>query len=134
MLLQPKKIKYKKVKKGKLKKYKYKTTVLRFGVIGLKSLESGILTSKNIEAARQAINRKIKKKGKLWIRVFPHVPLTNKSLGSRMGKGKGSFKIFYTKISTGSLIFEICGINTKLAMKAFKTGSAKLPVKTIIVN
>ena len=134
MLLNPKKLKYNKVKKGKLKKYNYKTISLRFGVIGLKALESGILTSKNIEASRRAINRKIKRKGKLWLRIFPHTPLTNKSLGSRMGKGKGSFKVFYTKVSTGSLIFEICGINKKLALKAFKTGSAKLPVKTIIVT
>ena len=134
MLLQPKKLKKKKVRKGNLKKISYKTSYLRFGWIGLKSIESGTLTFRNIEASRQAISRKIKKKGKLWIRIFPHTPLTNKSLGSRMGKGKGSFKNFIIKISSGTMLFELCGVNKKLALKAFKTGSAKLSVKTIVVN
>ena len=133
MLLQPKKIKYKKVKKGRLKKFSYKTN-LSFGTIGLKSLESGLISARQIESARQAISRKIKKKGKLWIKIFPNLPITKKPTEVRMGKGKGNVSHWVARVRGGSVIFEVCGVNTKTAFKAFKTGSAKLPVKTQMFN
>ena len=133
MLLQPKKTKYKKIRKGRLKKYKYNTK-LNFGTIGLKSLESGYVSARHIEAARQAINRQLKKKGKLWIKIFPNVPITKKPNEVRMGKGKGNLSHWSAKVRGGSILFEVCGVNFKTAIKAFKTGSAKLPVKTQIFN
>ena len=128
----PKKLKFKKVKKGKLKKYEYKSNSLKFGTIGLKAMNSGFVTAKQIEAARQAITRKIKRKGKVWVRVFPDQPITSKPTEVRMGKGKGAFSHWAAKIRGGSIIFEVCGINLKTALKAFRTGGAKLPVKTTI--
>lgn len=135
MFLQPKKTKYKKTKKGKLKKFDLKKNRLQFGTIGLKSVNSGIITARQIEAARQAISRKIKKKGKLWIRVFPDLPITAKSLASRMGKGKGSISHWGARIKSGSVILEICGVkDPKIVKTALKTGGAKLPLKTRIFN
>lgn len=133
MLLQPKRIKYKKIKKGRLNKYNYKNN-LGFGTIGLKALESGLISSRQIEAARQAISRKMKKKGKLWIKIYPSLPITKKPAEVRMGKGKGSVSHWVAKVRGGSVLFEICGVNKKTAIKAFKTGSAKLPVKTLLFN
>ena len=131
-MLFPKKLKFKTVKKGKLKKYEYKSNSLKFGTIGLKAMNSGFVTAKQIEAARQAITRKIKRKGKVWVRVFPDQPITSKPTEVRMGKGKGAFSHWAAKIRGGSIIFEVCGINLKTALKAFRTGGAKLPIKTTI--
>jgi len=134
MLLQPKKFKYKKVRKGKLKKFIYNSK-LNFGLIGLKAIESGLITSKQIEAARQAISRKIKKKGgKIWIKIFPKTPITKKPNEVRMGKGKGNISHWAAKVRGGSILFEIGGVNKKIAVKAFRTGGAKLPVKTKIFD
>jgi len=133
LLLQPKRVKHKKIKKGKLVKFSYKNN-LNFGTIGLKALESGFISARQIEAARQAIVRKIKKKGKLWIKIFPNLPITKKPTEVRMGKGKGNVDHWAAKIRGGSVLFEVCGINRKTAIKAFKTGSAKLPVKTQIFD
>lgn len=133
MLLQPKQTKYKKIKKGKLGKFNYKNN-LNFGTIGLKSMRSGLISARQIEAARQAITRKIKKKGKLWIKIFPNLPITKKPTEVRMGKGKGNLSHWAAKIKGGTVIFEVCGINKKTAIKAFKTGSAKLPIKTQIFD
>ena len=133
MFLQPKKTKYKKIKKGKLNKLEFKSNKLIFGTIGLKAVNSAIISARQIEAARQAISRKIKKKGKLWIRIFPDLPITTKPLASRMGKGKGSLSHWGVKVKGGSVLFEICGIkDQKIIETAFRTGSAKLPLKTKI--
>lgn len=132
MLLQPKKFKYKKQQKKTLGNLNFKSNDLNFGTIGLKSTISGTISSKQIESARQAISRKIKRKGKLWVRIFPDVPVSSKSAESRMGKGKGSLKHWASKVTGGTVLFELCGINSKLAVSAFKTGGAKLPVKTVI--
>ena len=134
MFLQPKQSKYKKIRKGKLNKLEFKSNNLKFGTIGLKAAESGTITARQIEAARQAINRKIKRKGKIWIRIFPHLPITKKPNEVRMGKGKGPVAYWATKIKGGTVIFEICGINMNMAISAFKTGGAKLPIKTIVFN
>lgn len=135
MFLQPKKTKYKKTKKGKLTKLEYRTNTLKFGTVGLKAVNSAIITARQIEASRQAISRKIKKKGKLWIRAFPDVPITSKSVAARMGKGKGAISHWGARIKGGSIIFEICGIKDFNIIKtALRTGGAKLPIKTKIVR
>ena len=133
MFLQPKKIKYKKTKKGKLKSLEFKSNCLKFGTVGLKSINSAIITARQLEAARQAISRKVKKKGKIWIRVFPDLPITAKSISSRMGKGKGGLTHWGTRVKGGTVLFELCGVkDPKIVLAALKTGAAKLPLKTKI--
>jgi large subunit ribosomal protein L16 len=134
MLNGPRKTKYKKTKKGKLKKLEFKANKLKFGTIGLKAEESGIINSRQIEAARQAIVRKIKRKGKLWIKIFPDLPITSKPTGVRMGKGKGQVSHWGARVSAGTVLFEMCGINLNISIAAFRTGGAKLPIKTRIFN
>ncbi len=133
MVLHPKKTKYKKIQKGNLSKLNFRSNKLKFGNIGLKATKSGTISSRQIEAARQAIVRKVNRKGKLWIRVFPTVPITTKPTEVRMGKGKGAFSHWSAKVNAGTIIFEIYGISQKIAITAFKTGGAKLPVKTMIL-
>ncbi len=132
MFLQPKKSKFKKVRKGTLPYLNFKSNKLKFGTIGLKAAESGTISSRQIEAARQSIMRKINRKGKLWIRIFPSIPVTQKPAEVRMGKGKGSVSFWSAKVSGGSLIFELCGVNKNIAISAFRTGGAKLPIKTLV--
>jgi len=133
MLLQPRKTKHKKIQKGKLQQFYSRSSQLKFGTIGLKAIKSGTITSRQIEAARQAIVRKLNRKGKLWIRIFPAIPITRKPTEVRMGKGKGPISHWGVKVSAGKLLFEVCGVSTNFAINAFKTGSAKLPVKTKIL-
>nr|YP_010164001.1 ribosomal protein L16 [Thalassiosira nordenskioeldii]QRK25904.1 ribosomal protein L16 [Thalassiosira nordenskioeldii] len=133
MFLQPKKTKYKKVQKGKLSKFNFRSNKLNFGNIGLKATKSGTISSRQIEAARQAIVRKLDRKGKLWIRVFPATPITAKPTEVRMGKGKGAVSHWSVKISSGTVLFEAYGIPQNVAISAFKTGGAKLPVKTVVL-
>jgi large subunit ribosomal protein L16 len=130
MLLQPKKSKYKKIRKGKLPKLEFRANQLKFGTIGLKAAESGTINARQIEAARQAITRKIKRKGKVWIRIFPSLPITSKPTEVRMGKGKGSVSHWATKVGGGTVLFELCGVTLNVAITAFQTGGAKLPIKT----
>nr|YP_009186121.1 ribosomal protein L16 [Skeletonema marinoi]ALO71445.1 ribosomal protein L16 [Skeletonema marinoi] len=134
MLLQPKKTKYKKIQKGKLSKFDFRSNKLRFGSIGLKAAKAGTISSRQIEAARQAIVRKLNRKGKLWIRVFPSIPITAKPIEVRMGKGKGALSHWGVKVSAGTVLFEICGISRNIAITAFKTGGGQItPVRTIIL-
>lgn len=132
MFLQPKRSKYKKVRKGTLPKLEYRSTKLRFGTIGLKALESGTISARQIEAARQSIMRKIKRKGKLWIKIFPTTPITAKPTEVRMGKGKGAVSHWAVKVGGGRVLFELCGVSTNTAVAAFRTGGAKLPIKTAV--
>jgi large subunit ribosomal protein L16 len=134
MYLQPKKTKFKNNRKGKLTRFEYKTNKLQFGIIGLKAVESGSISSKQIEAARQAISRKIKRNGRIWIRIFPDISVTSKSIALRMGKGKGSIDHWIAKVACGRILFEIDGLPPKLAEAALCTGGAKLPVKTSIIT
>ena len=134
MFLQPKRIKYKKIKKGKLSKLEFKANTLRFGEVGLKSQIPGFISARQIESARRAIKRKIKKRGKVWIRIFPHLPITAKPTESRMGKGKGSVSHWVSRIKGGTVLFEICGVPKHIAKEALKSGSSKLPVKTCIFD
>jgi len=134
MIQGPKQSKYKKVKKGKLSELEFKSNLLKFGTIGLKAAESGILHPKQIEAARQAISRKTKRKAKLWLRICPDLPITSKPTGVRMGKGKGQFSHWGARVSAGTVIFEACGVDLKAIVEAFKTGGAKMPIKTKVFN
>lgn len=128
----PQKTKYKKTRKGNLVKLEFKANLLKFGTIGLKAAEAGILKFRHIEAARQAITRKIKRRGKVWIRIFPYLPITAKPKGTRMGKGKGSVTHWGARVRGGTTLFEVCGVNKSLFFDALKTGGAKLPIKTKI--
>lgn len=134
MFLQPRKTKYKKVRKGRLKKLEFKANTLRFGELGLKAKVSGLITARQIEAARRAIARKIKRKGKIWVCIFPDLPVTAKATESRMGKGKGAVSHWVARVRGGTTLFEICGIPTHVAIEALRSGSKKLPVKTKIFD
>jgi len=132
MLLQPKSFKYKKFQKKKLKNLEFKSNKISFGNIGLKALNSGTITARQIESARQVINRKIKRKGKIWIKIFPHLPITRKPAEVRMGKGKGAVHHWATRVKKGKILFEICGIAEQQAIVALKSGGSKLPISTDI--
>ena len=132
-MLQPKRTKYKKLRKGRIPKFNHKNTKLIFGTIGLKCIESGIITSRQLESARQAINRKMKRKGKIWIRIFPSIPVTSKPNEVRMGKGKGNLSYWCAKVSSGTLLFEICNPNIADSKSALLSGNNKLPIKTKII-
>lgn len=134
MFTGPKRIKYKKTKKGKLSKFEFKANKLNFGTVGLKAAESGLITATQIEASRQAIVRKMKKKGKLWIKIFPDLPITSKPTGIRMGKGKGQISHWTARVRGGTVLFEVCGLNLNTICSALKTGGAKLPIKTKVFN
>jgi len=134
MFLQPKKTKYKKTRKGKLKKLEFKANTLRFGEIGLKATVSGLVTARQIEATRRAIARKIKRKGKIWICIFPDLPVTAKATESRMGKGKGAVSHWVARVRGGTTLFEICGVPSHIAIEALKAGSQKLSIQTKIFD
>jgi len=117
-----------------LPKLEYRSNILKFGVFGLKALESGCISARQIEAARQAINRKIKRNGRVWVRIFPDLSITSKPIEVRMGKGKGAVSHWVARVGGGAILFEIDGIPKKLAVAALYTGSAKLPIKTLIIT
>ena len=127
-----KQAKYKKFRKSKLKKLELKANKLKFGTFGLKAAESGIIKSTQILAAKQTIIQKIKKKGKIWTRVFPYLSVTSKPIGVRMGRGKGAISHWVAKINCGNVLFEICGKNRAIIFSALKTAGSKLPIKTKI--
>jgi len=130
MLTAPRKFKYKKMQKGNIpNKILSSINKINYGSFAFKATDFGILTSKQIEAAQKVISKKIKKKGKLWIRVFPHLPKTKKPVEVRMGKGKGSVDIWIAKIYPGTILYEIEGISLKLAQEIFKESSQKLSLK-----
>ena len=134
MLYEPRKTKYKKTRKGRLSRLEFKSNDLKFGTFGLKAAESGLINSRQIEASRQAIVRKMKRKGKIWIKIFPDLPITSKPTGIRMGKGKGQVSHWAARVRSGTVLFEAAGVSSNIVFAAFKTGSAKLPIKTKIFN
>lgn len=134
MFLQPRKTKYAKIRKGKLKKFNFKNNKIQFGEIGLKAVISGTITARQIEAARKAIVRKLKRKGKIWICIFPDLPVTAKPTESRMGKGKGAVSYWAAKVRGGSTLFEVCGVPTNIGVEALRAGSKKFPIKTKIFD
>lgn len=135
MLLQPRQNKYKKLKKRYIKNQiiETKSFILRYGQIGLKALSSNKITARQIEAARQCINRELNRKGKIWINIFPSVPVTKKPTENRMGKGKGSVDHWIAPVKAGSILLEISGVPFAKAKLALLKGSFKLPLSTKIV-
>ena len=132
-MLSPKRVKFRKRQKGRLKGPASGGTAVSFGDIGLKALEHGKLTNQQIEAARIAMMRHIKRGGKVWIRIFPDHPFTSKPLEVRMGKGKGAPAGWYAPVKPGRVLYEIKGVSIDLAKEALVRAQHKLPIKTSIV-
>ncbi len=129
-MLQPKRTKYRKQQKGRNTGLAMRGNKVSFGEYGLKSLGRGRITARQIEAARRAITRHVRRGGKLWIRIFPDKPITRKPLEVRMGKGKGSVEYWVAEVKPGTMLYEIEGIPEDVAREAFRLAAAKLPVKT----
>jgi large subunit ribosomal protein L16 len=129
-MLQPRKTKFRKMQKGRMKGNAQRGHQLAFGTFGIKSLEETWMTGRQIEAARQAITRKMKRQGQLWIRVFPDKPVTKKPAEVRMGKGKGAPELFVARVSPGRIIFESSGVDLATAKESMRLGAQKLPVTT----
>ena len=133
-MLAPKKVKHRKVQKGKMRGLAYRGSTLNEGDFGLKAVECGWLTSRQIEAARIALTRHIKRGGKLWIRIFPDKPITKKPLEVRMGKGKGAPEAWVAVIKPGRILYEVEGVDEVAAREAFRLAAHKLPLKTTFVK
>jgi len=133
-MLQPKKSKFKKQFRGKMRGDASRGSSLDFGQYGLKSLGRGWLTDRQIEAARKAVSHYTKRAGKVWVRVFPHKPITKKPSGVRMGGGKGDIEGFVAPIVPGKIIFEIAGVTEEIAHQDLKRAGAKLPFKTKVIS
>lgn len=133
-MLQPKRTKFRKMQKGRVRGVAQRGHQLSFGTFGIKSLEPGWITSRQIEAARIAMTRAMKREGQVWIRIFPDKPVTKKPAEVRMGKGKGSPEYFAVRVSPGRIMFEVDGVNSEVAQTALELASAKLPVRTKIVK
>jgi len=133
-MLSPKKQKYRKAHKGRVQSKSKSGTELNFGEFGLKSLDMDRVTARQIEAARRAAVRCMKRVGKMWIRIFPDIPVSKKPAEVRMGKGKGSTEFYAVRVSPGRIMFEIDGVPENIAMEALQLAQAKLPVRTKIVR
>lgn len=133
-MLQPKRTKFRKQHKGRIHGLSKGGTDLNFGAYGLKAVEPERVTARQIEAARRAMTRHMKRAGRVWIRIFPDVPVTSKPTEVRMGKGKGSVDYWAARVKPGRIMFEIDGVNEEIAREALRLGAAKLPVKTRFVQ
>ena len=133
-MLMPKRRKFRKDQKGRNRGIAKRARTVAFGEFGLKATEHGRITARQIEAARRAMTRHIKRGGKIWIRIFPDVPRTKKPLEVRQGKGKGSIEFWAALVQPGRVLFEMEGVSEELAREAFRLAAAKLPVKTIFVT
>ena len=132
-MLQPKRTKYRKQQKGKIKGNAFRGHELAFGTFGIKSLETSFITGRQIEAARQAVTRHMKREGQIWIRIFPDKPITKKPNEVRMGKGKGAPEGFVVPLEPGRIIFEVEGVSYDVAKEALRLAAQKLPVTTKFV-
>ncbi|MEE9578995.1 MAG: 50S ribosomal protein L16 [Gemmatimonadota bacterium] len=132
-MLQPKRVKYRKLQKGRLRGDAGRGTKISFGDYGLQAIEKGWISNRQIEAARVAMTRHIKRGGKVWIRIFPDRPITRKPAETRMGKGKGNPEGWVAPVRAGRILFELEGVPTPIAKRAMELASAKLPVKTKFV-
>jgi large subunit ribosomal protein L16 len=132
-MLQPKRTKFRKMQKGRVKGLAQRGHTLAFGAFGIKSLEPGWITSRQIEASRIAMTRAMKREGQVWIRIFPDKPVTNKPAEVRMGKGKGAPEYWVAVIKPGTILFEAGGIEIELAKEALRLAQQKLPVRTKFV-
>ena len=133
-MLLPKRTKYRKQMKGRNRGKSNRGTSVNFGEFGIKALENGFLTSRQIESARRAVTAMTKRGGRLWILVFPHKPITKKPLEVRMGKGKGGVDHYVSVVKSGKVMFELSGVDTEIAKEAFKRASSKLPFKTKFIE
>lgn len=131
---QPKRTKFRKAFKGKISGTSKGGYTLSFGEFGLKALEPERVTARQIEATRRAVTRHMKRQGKVWIRVFPDLPVSAKPIEVRMGKGKGSVDRWVARVAPGRILFEIDGVSEDIAREALRLGAAKLPIKTKIVK
>ena len=129
-MLQPKRTKYRKQMKGRVHGVAKGGTILNFGMYGMKAMTPGRITARQIEAARRAITRHMRRVGKVWIRIFPDVPVTGKPAEVRMGKGKGSPEYWMCRVKPGRIMFELDGVEESVARQAFELASAKLPIRT----
>ncbi len=128
-MLTPNKTKFRKVRKGKIKGVASKGDYVAFGKYGLQSMEIGRISSRQIESARQAMTRYVKRGGKIWIRIFPHTPITRKPQDVKMGSGKGNPEFFAAKVKAGTILFEMDGVELEQAQEAMRLAAHKLPVK-----
>lgn len=133
-MLSPKRTKFRKAHKGRIHGNAKGGTSLNFGGFGLKALEPGRITARQIEAARRAMTRHIRRQGNVWIRIFPDVPVSSKPAEVRMGKGKGSTDYWACKVKPGRIMFEMDGVEGETARRAFELAAAKLPIKCKIVS
>jgi large subunit ribosomal protein L16 len=133
-MMSPKKMKYRKQHKGRIHGKATSGTYLAYGAFGLKALSPERITARQIEAARRAISRCIKRQGRLWIRIFPDVPVSKKPLEVRMGSGKGSPEFYVSRVKPGKIMFELDGVPRAVAEEAFSLASAKLPIKVRFVS
>ncbi len=133
-MLMPKRVKYRKSQRGRRAGKAYRGSSVAFGDFGLKALEPAWITSRQIEACRVALTRKMKRDGKVWIRIFPDKPVSKKPLETRMGKGKGAPEFWVAVVKPGRVMFEVAGIGKDLANEALKLCSNKLPIKTKVVS
>lgn len=129
-MMSPKKTKFRKAHKGRIHGNAKGGFTLNFGEFGLKALEPERITARQIEAARRAISRHVKRVGRLWIRIFPDVPVTKKPAEVRMGSGKGSVEFWVCRVKPGRIMFEVDGVTEQVAREAFERAAAKLPIKT----
>jgi len=132
-MLQPKKTKYRKAHKGRIRGLATSGASLSFGEFGLKAMEPDRVTARQIEAARRAMTRHMKRAGRVWIRIFPDVPVSKKPLEVRMGSGKGSPELWVARVKPGRIMFEIGGVPINIAKEALSLAAAKLPIKTRFV-
>jgi len=133
-MLQPKRTKFRKMQKGRVRGLAHRGSTVAYGSFAIKTLEVGFITSRQIEAARIAINRYMKREGKVWIRIFPDKPITSKPAEVRMGKGKGSVEYWAARVKPGRILFEMDGVPLDLAKEAFERAAAKLPIATKFVT
>ncbi len=132
-MLQPKRTKFRKMFKGKNRGLAQTGNKVSFGEYGLKATQRGRVSARQIEAARRAMTRKVKRNGKIWIRIFPDVPISSKPLEVRMGKGKGNVDYWCSKVQPGTMLYEMEGVSEELAREAFRLAANKLPIKTTFV-
>ncbi|MBL4599105.1 MAG: 50S ribosomal protein L16 [Rhizobiaceae bacterium] len=133
-MLQPKRTKFRKQHKGRIHGTAKGGTTLAFGAFGLKAQEPERVTARQIESARRAITRHMKRAGRVWIRIFPDVPVSKKPTEVRMGKGKGSTEYWAARVKPGRIMFEIDGVNEEVAREALRLGASKLPIKTRFIQ
>ena len=133
-MLQPKRTKFRKMQKGRVRGMAQRGANIAYGSFAIKTMDMGFISARQIEAARIAINRYMKREGRVWIRIFPEKPITSKPLEVRMGKGKGAPEFWACRVKPGRIIFEVDGVSESIARKALYKASAKLPIKTKFIK